>query len=47
MKGAYFSDVYYHPPFEETKVSSDIVAGGKIKFYHTIAFLFEKYEIEI
>lgn len=47
LKGAYFSDVYYHPSFEETKASGDFVAGGSIKLYHTIAFLCEKYEIEI
>jgi ATP sulfurylase len=44
MKAAYFSDVYYHPSFEETKASSDFVISGSIKFYHTIAFLYEKYE---
>jgi hypothetical protein len=47
MKVAYFSDVYCHPSFEETKASGDFVAGGSIKFYHTIAFLCEKYETEI
>jgi hypothetical protein len=47
MEGVYSSDVYYHPSFEETKTSGDFVAGGSIKFYHTIAFLCEKYEIEI
>jgi len=47
MKVAYFSNVYYHPPFEETKASGDFVASGSIKFYHTKEFLFEKYEIQI
>jgi hypothetical protein len=47
MKVAYFLDVYYHPSFGETKASGDFVAGGSIKFYHTVAFLCEKYEIEI
>ena len=43
MKVAYFSDVYYHPFFEETKASCDFVVSGSVKFYHTIAFLCEKY----
>jgi len=47
MKVAYFSDVYYHPSFEETKASGDFVASGSKKFYHAIAFLCEKYEIKI
>jgi ATP sulfurylase len=47
MKVAYFSDVYYHPSFEETNASGDFVASGSIKFYHIIEFLFENYEIQI
>jgi hypothetical protein len=38
MKVAYFSHVYYHPSFEETRASGDFVASGSIKFYHTTAF---------
>jgi len=47
IKVACFSGVYYHPFFEETTASRDFVAGGSIKFYNTIAFLCEKYEIKI
>jgi ATP sulfurylase len=47
MKIAYFSDVCYHPSFEETKASGDFMASGNIKFYQIIEFLFENYETQI
>lgn len=47
MKVLCFSGVCNHPSSEETKANGVFVASGSIKFYHTMAFLCEKYEIQI
>lgn len=47
MRVVCFSGVCNHPSSEETKASGDFVASASIKFHHTVAFLCEKYEIQI